>query len=74
MYTNRRKVLKGLGGVLSLPLLESGPDQASAAAPESTPTRLLVVGNPLGAHPEHFFPKTLARASRFRRRSSRSIG
>lgn len=61
MNTNRRNVLKGLGGVLTLPLLESGICRAEPASPKGTPTRLLVVGNPLGAHPEHFFPKDFGR-------------
>ncbi|EMI21957.1 secreted protein containing DUF1552 [Rhodopirellula maiorica SM1] len=57
MNANRRHVLKGLGGVLSLPLLEASVSNVDAATTTSqTPTRLLVVGNPLGAHPEHFFP------------------
>ena len=51
MGTNRRTFIKGIGGTLALPLLEAG------AAPAATPpTRFLVVGNPLGMHPEHFFP------------------
>ncbi len=54
---NRRNVLRGLGGVLTLPLLESLSYGADDATPKVTPTRLLIVGNPLGAHPEHFFPK-----------------
>ncbi len=54
MTPSRRTVLKGFGGALSLPFLESG---VTAAASDSTvPTRFLVVGNPFGAHPEHFFP------------------
>ena len=57
MNSTRRNVLKGLGGVLSLPLLEAGTSRAYAAAADATPTRLLVVGNPLGMHPEHFFPQ-----------------
>jgi hypothetical protein len=52
MHTNRRALLKGLGGALTLPLLD-----ANAAASETAPTRFLVVGNPLGMHPEHFFPE-----------------
>ena len=48
---NRRLALKGIGGILTLPLLESG-----AVAAQSPPTRFLVVGNPLGMHPDHFFP------------------
>ncbi|TWT42785.1 hypothetical protein KOR42_46400 [Thalassoglobus neptunius] len=54
MNLNRRMVLKSMGGTLALPLLES----LSFAAPRPTtaPTRFLVVGNPFGMHPEHFFP------------------
>lgn len=52
MKTNRRKFIKGLGGALALPYLES-----TSFGAEVTPTRLLVVGNPFGMHPEHFFPK-----------------
>ncbi len=59
MDRTRRTVLKGIGGALTLPLLES----LSAAAPTEAevPTRLLVVGNPFGAHPEHFFPEEFGR-------------
>lgn len=55
MDTTRRTVLKGIGGALALPLLES----MSIAAPSEpeVSTRFLVVGNPFGAHPEHFFPE-----------------
>ena len=42
---------------MSLPLLESMSHAESAVA--KVPTRFLVVGNPFGAHPEHFFPKDL---------------
>ena len=52
MKTNRRRFIQGLGGALTLPLLES-----TAAPGQTTPTRFLVVGNPFGMHPEHFFPK-----------------
>ena len=53
---DRRIVLKGLGGALTLPLLEAGtpPEQSS-------PLRLLIVGNPLGMHPENFFPERFGR-------------
>lgn len=51
MQLNRRLALKGIGGALTLPLLEAG-----AASPQPPPMRFLVVGNPLGMHPEHFFP------------------
>lgn len=53
MKINRRTFLKGVGGALSLPLLES-----FGAIGSPTPTRFLVVGNPLGMHPDNFFPKT----------------
>ena len=53
MKTNRRTFIKGIGGALSLPLMESTHAADSAA----TRTRFLVVGNPFGMHPEHFFPK-----------------
>ena len=55
MSTNRRTFLKGVGGTIALPWLES----LAAAAPAggSPPMRFLVVGNPFGAHPEHFFPQ-----------------
>lgn len=52
MKTNRRTFMKGIGGALSLPFLES-----TAFAGQKTATRFLVVGNPFGMHPEHFFPK-----------------
>lgn len=55
MNMNRRTVLKGLGGALTLPLLDINAD-ALASEPDAVPTRFLVVGNPLGMHPEHFFP------------------
>lgn len=55
MNIDRRAFLKGVGGALALPLLESN---LTAAAASGTPrTRFLVVGNPFGAHPDHFFPK-----------------
>lgn len=60
MTTNRRTLLKGIGGALSLPMLESSVAQAAsgdkAASGNTTPTRFLVVGNPFGMHPENFFP------------------
>jgi len=54
MNTKRRTFIKGIGGALALPLMESS---AAASAAGSPPTRFLVVGNPLGMHPEHFFPE-----------------
>jgi len=53
MNFDRRSFLKGIGGALALPLLESlALENAAQSA-----TRFLVVGNPLGMHPEHFFPR-----------------
>lgn len=51
MQVSRRIALKGIGGALTLPILES-----RASASQRPPTRFLVVGNPLGMHPDHFFP------------------
>jgi hypothetical protein len=41
---------------LTLPFLESAP-LAAAAPAGGTSTRFLVVGNPFGMQPDHFFPK-----------------
>ena len=57
---NRRTALKGIGGALTLPLLKS-----TASARQTPPTRFLVVGNPLGMHPEHFFPNEFGTAFEF---------
>tara|TARA_R110002049_G_scaffold4601_5_gene32113 strand:- start:164390 stop:165658 length:1269 start_codon:yes stop_codon:yes gene_type:complete len=54
MISSRRTVLKGLGGAVSLPMLESRARAANL--PSKVPTRFLVVGNPFGAHPDNFFP------------------
>jgi len=59
MSLSRRLLLKGVGGTLALPALES--IAASSSAPVQVPTRFLVVGNPFGAHPEHFFPQDYGR-------------
>ncbi|MDE0874819.1 MAG: DUF1552 domain-containing protein, partial [Acidimicrobiales bacterium] len=56
MNTTRRTLIKGLGGALTLPFLETSP-LAVASAAGGTPTRFLVVGNPFGMQPDHFFPK-----------------
>ena len=53
---NRRTLLQGLGGALTLPLLEG-----ASVARGPVPTRFLAVGNPLGMHPEHFFPQQFGR-------------
>lgn len=55
MNTTRRTVLKGIGGALTLPLLESL--SFAATSQRAVPTRFLVVGNPFGAHPDNFFPQ-----------------
>ncbi len=55
MDTTRRTLLKGLVGTLTTPLMESR-SSAARSQPE-VPTRFLVVGNPFGMHPEHFFPQ-----------------
>ena len=54
MKSNRRAILKGIGGAVSLPLLESEVNAESRSS--GVPVRFLVVGNPFGAHPENFFP------------------
>lgn len=59
MNTTRRSLLKGVGGALTLPMLESF--SFGAATPPEAPTRFLVVGNPFGAHPEHFFPSNFGK-------------
>lgn len=60
MDTTRRGILKGIGGTLTMPMLQSTSQPKAIANPatDSQPlTRFLVVGNPFGAHPEHFFPQ-----------------
>ncbi len=51
MTSSRRKFLTGVGGALALPSLEAFGSGNPAT------TRCLIVGNPFGMHPEHFFPK-----------------
>jgi len=48
MTINRRTFLEGLG-VIDVGIVRS--------AGGAVPTRFLVVGNPLGMHPDHFFPR-----------------
>ena len=48
--------MKGLGGALALPLLDVNSAKAAGGGASTVPMRFLVVGNPLGMHPEHFFP------------------
>ncbi|MEQ1859511.1 MAG: DUF1552 domain-containing protein [Chthoniobacteraceae bacterium] len=59
MNIDRRTFLKGVGGALALPLLES--TLAAAGATGKPPTRFLVVGNPFGAQPDFFFPKNFGK-------------
>ncbi|MEM9368044.1 MAG: DUF1552 domain-containing protein, partial [Planctomycetota bacterium] len=58
MQAHRRTLLKGLGGAIALPALES---QAVGADAKPAPLRFLIVGNPFGMHPDHFFPKTFGK-------------
>lgn len=48
MKTNRRNILKGLGGSLTLRMLESSACQS--ALQQEVPIRFLAVGNPFEAH------------------------
>ena len=58
MSTTRRNILRGFGGALTLPMFESvTASTRSAASQGRPPIRFLVVGNPFGAHPAHFFPR-----------------
>ena len=61
MMLSRRSFLKGVGGSVALPILES--NGATLSAVDRSPLRLLVVGNPFGAHPNHFFPKEFGKDS-----------
>ncbi|MBM81420.1 MAG: hypothetical protein CMJ78_12635 [Planctomycetaceae bacterium] len=54
MNTTRRTILKGMGGALTLPLLESFA--SSTPKTKAAQMRFLVVGNPFGSHPDNFFP------------------
>ena len=55
MNFSRRTFLQGFGASLTLPFLESIADTRTISG--KPPVRFLVVGNPLGMHPENFFPK-----------------
>lgn len=59
MKVSRRTLLTGVAGSVSLPMLESLASADSTA--DTPPLRFLVVGNPFGAHPEHFFPLDFGR-------------
>ncbi|MCO8121277.1 DUF1552 domain-containing protein [Stieleria sp. TO1_6] len=56
MAISRRTILQGLGGALALPTLESDLNASGATNGGGPPLRFLVVGNPLGMHPDNFFP------------------
>ena len=69
---DRRSLLSTFGGALALPMLESHTCNAApiangetSTARGETPIRLLVVGNPFGAHPDNFFPKEFGKDFRF---------
>lgn len=52
---NRRRVLRGLGVAITLPVLDC--HRSSAATPTPTqPRRMLLISNNLGVLPKHFFP------------------
>jgi hypothetical protein len=54
---SRRRFLRGAGGVVALPLLESlAPARAAQAATESPPIRAILISNNLGVLPKPFFP------------------
>ena len=56
MSLDRRRFIKGTGGILALPFLESAAFGAGDSSGK-VPTRFIVVGNPFGMHPDFFFPK-----------------
>ena len=56
MKLNRRTFLASMGGAMALPSLE-----CLGGATEAAKTRCLIVANPLGMHPRHFFPKTFGK-------------
>jgi len=53
------------GGLLALPVLESLAPARGISKDSEPATRLLVVGNPFGAHPDHFFPKEFGKEFAF---------
>ena len=66
---SRRRWLQSVGGTLTLPLLETDSRADENRRPsgklrneaDPTPRRFLVVANPLGVHPDHFFPAAFGR-------------
>ena len=58
----RRSLFGTLGGALALPMMEaSATVRTSVDSGSSSARRFLVVGNPFGMHPDHFFPKDFGR-------------
>ncbi|MEM8734744.1 MAG: DUF1552 domain-containing protein [Planctomycetota bacterium] len=61
---DRRSLLALLGSGLTLPVLESNAAASTEVTPTARAKRLLVVGNPFGAHPDHFFPEDFGKEFR----------
>ncbi len=57
----RRTILRGVGVVLGLPMLECMTPAFTRAAEPQTPKRMLVIANNLGVLPKNFFPATTGR-------------
>lgn len=53
----RRRFLRGMGVMFSLPVLECMTPVFSRAAASNTPKRMLLISNNLGVLPQHFFPQ-----------------
>ena len=53
----RRRFLRGMGVMFSLPVLECMTPVFSRAAASKTPKRMLLISNNLGVLPQHFFPQ-----------------
>lgn len=54
---SRRRVLRGLGVMLALPILECMRPTSARASDLVSPNRMLLISNNLGVLPQHFFPK-----------------
>ena len=52
---NRRRILRGLGVALTLPVLDCHRSPAAICAP-TQPRRMLLISNNLGVLPKNFFP------------------
>ena len=60
---SRRQFLRGVGVLLSLPILEaSRPALARGASDAAKPRRMLAICNNLGLVPDYFFPKEAGRS------------